>query len=192
MFRTGNGADAYVYRDDALPAGTTDYALFGIGILRVNLGGASRMFTLLRTSGGLNYNVIATDGAGTGILLDANGGATSAITVGLNTPFFWCAKVNGTGAGGAALYVRFLNSTTVTKVTATSGASFTVEKFVLGDSSFSERFDGELGGLILYGGAGSGAFTDGQVASQLGEISSFSLLAYCFSNPCHRSFRSIR
>lgn len=169
-WRTGNATDGYaaIFGSNILTAGNS-FAIFGTGMLRVNNGGASRLCFTVTTSPSLKYRGIATNGAGTGIYLDGQGGTSSAITVGLNAPFAWCMRFNGLGAGAGSLFVRMLGSNTVTKVTCTTDADWTPSTGFLcfGDTTFSERWDGDVGQIIVYDGAAGAGLTDAQVEQQL-------------------------
>lgn len=158
-WRTGNGAAAYVNVFATLPVSSGSYTIIGSGVIKVNRAASARMFCLLRGSG-LDYHTIETNASGTAIFLNCNGNTTSAISIGLNTPFFWAVKVSG---ASSALFVRNYGAVTITKVTGT-GTTFAVDQLLLGDTSFNEWFDGELGSVIVY----NSALADVDVEAQLG------------------------
>lgn len=169
-WRTGNAANGYaVIFDSSIISAGNSFAIFGTATLKVNNAGNSRLAFIIRTDGGIKYRGIATNGAGTGIYLDGQGGTSSAITVGLNAPFAWCMRFNGLGAGAGSLFVRMLGSNTVTKVTCTTDADFNPNPGFLcfGDTTFSERWDGDVGQVIVYDGAAGAGLTDAQVEQQL-------------------------
>lgn len=173
-WRVGNGASSHPRYTGALPAVVNSYTIFGHGIIRVNRGAASRLITLFDGLSG-QYNVIQTDGAGTGLIFDPGNGAplTSAVTIGIDVRFYWAIRVNGTGAGAASMHIRQFGSSTVTKVTTSNTNTFAPTRMDLGDSGFDERFDGELGNVIVYNSALSDAEIEAQFGKKTPQVSGY-------------------